>query len=352
MKKINILIFFIFALLTIEVPDIFPEEKISLENLEFLNTLPLKDQGIYFKTTPRIAIDYLGNIYALDNREHTVYKLDHKGNLLTKIGKQGKDPGKIEWPFYISTEKDRIFISDDNAISIFDLNGNFISRFRKFQNIISMGVLKDRVFLAESGEPNLITIHDLKGKKVHRFGEKYKIDYSLYKGWQREVVDYMVNRGKIFFSKNDIFFISSLFGDVLRFDFNGSFITKKEMNHIYFVKKNKLFYFKRGSKKENNIFPIREFLCDAIYYENKIYLLLAEKGTHGEILLLDGSQLNIEKKYSYSNFQGDMPTMIKSRSIGLFKENGSIRIYISFYDETLKDFFIGVYKLKKGGEKK
>jgi hypothetical protein len=323
-------------------------EKIKLERLELIQQFPLEEQEVFFKTTPKIVVDTSGYVYALDNMQHSLFKFDKNGNFIKKIGRNGQGPGDLQHPFFISLGENKIFISDNIGISVFDNMGRFINRFRAFRLRRAMAIFKDKVLLSESNSKNLITMFDQSGKILNEFGDIYEVNHPLLnKGGRYAMnVDLIINWGDIICSDKSIYFISSLFGDIFKFDQNGNLIKKKEIKDVDFLEKNKKYYFLDSTIQEsrNKGLPLRSFFCDALCLENKIYLLLAEKKFYGEIWQLDENQMEVERKYSFFNFQEEMPTQIKSKRIGIFKRgNGkNLNFYISF--SSSGESFINVYK--------
>jgi hypothetical protein len=336
-KKILIVFFMIFL---IQTSYILTKEEIKIEELKFVRTLPAEGEDVFFKNIPFIAVDDFGNIYAVDNLRHTIYKLDKNGKLIMEIGRKGQGPGDLSYPRYISIYNNRIFTVDNIGISIFDLNGKFINRFRKFYRIFSIAVYKNTVLLASVSTKNLITVFDYKGKKLNSFGKKYDVDYSIHKGWPEIVVDRAINIGKIVCSENYIYYITYLFGDIFKYDVNGKLLFKKEMpNNINIIKRNRKIYFKKGVKKDT---PYIKFLNDAIYFGNKIYLLLWKKDIYGEIWQLDENTLEVEKKYRF--FGKNRENKIIARSIARWNKNNEQLFYISYRDTDIGDIFINLYK--------
>lgn len=359
MKKKIIIVFLIVSAFLIDIPNMKAEKKLMIENLELIKVFPEEEQKLFFKTTPFISIDYFGNVYAVDNREHTVYKISRDGKLILKFGEKGHRPGEFQWPVYIAVFKNKVFVSDNIGISIFDLNGKFIKRFRKFRPINSMGIFQNIVLLAEIGTENLIIAYDYEGKKINSFGKKFNINPFLYRGWSNDHLDGVINWGKIICSKNYIYYISYLFGDIFKYNPDGILVSKKEEKDINFIKKNREFYFRKGIIRKNRLHILKGkdlgvFLNDAFYFENKIYLLLSEdylsfsrENTYcGEIWQLDENKLEIERKYSFRN-QRNRIKKINTRSFTIGKDRNNKLFYISFYDDNKKDFFIGVYKNNK-----
>jgi len=183
-------------------------EKARTDRLNLVTSFP-RDENVFFQTTPFIALDNEKNIYALDNRQHAILKLDSDGKFVSRIGRQGQGPGELQWPAWIQVWNKHIFVADNTSISIFDLEGHFQNRFRKFHSMISMAVCEDRVFLAQPGDDNIINVYDYDGKKLFSFGNKYSVDYGIYKGWTNAAIDGYLNDGKLLYAGSRIYFITS-----------------------------------------------------------------------------------------------------------------------------------------------
>jgi hypothetical protein len=211
-----------------------------------------------------------------------------------------------------------------------------------------MAVFKDLVLLSELNSNKLINMYDQTGKLVNSFGNCYQVNHPILSenGRYKLNFDLIINWGEIVCSDKYIYFISSLFGDIYKFDQKGRVIEKEKLEGDEFFGKNRKFYFSNAVIKEskNSSLPFRVFFKDAIWFENKIYLLLMDRGVYGEIWQLDESRLEIENKYSFFNIRDNIPIQTKSRSIGIFRQEdcSSLHYYISSYSSG--EFFIDVYK--------
>jgi DNA-directed RNA polymerase subunit RPC12/RpoP len=78
-----------------------------------------------------VAIDGLGNIYALGTFNDAVFKFGPDGKFLTRFGGDGDQPGQFRAPSAIAVDgKGRVYVSDFKGIQIFDENGRFIRLFK------------------------------------------------------------------------------------------------------------------------------------------------------------------------------------------------------------------------------
>ena len=73
-----------------------------------------------------------GKIYIVDNFKHKIRVFSEGGEFLFNFGRRGLGPGDLYLPGYISEWNGIIAIKDQIGISFFDLNGNFLWKFRLF----------------------------------------------------------------------------------------------------------------------------------------------------------------------------------------------------------------------------
>jgi len=319
-------------------------EKVQTDKLNLIISFP-RDENVFFQTTPFIALDNEKNIYAVDNRQHVIIKLDSSGRLVSRIGRQGQGPGDLQWPAWIEVLNGAIFVADNNSISIFNLEGHFQHRFRRFHKLISMAVSNDRVFLAETGEDKIINVYNYEGKKLFSFGNKYSVDYAIYKGWPTEAIDGWINHGILVCSGSKIYFITSLFGDIFAYDLKGNLIASKTMEDNKFIERNRFLYFKKGIiNKGDGAFFHNKLLEDACYYQGKIFVLLSSAGGNScgeDIWEIDERTLQIIKTYVIFNKNQRDKNWPRSLAV-TSNQAGENLFYVSLYDGD--DFVINVYK--------
>ncbi len=77
-----------------------------------------------------VAIDGLGNIYALGSFNNAVLKFSPDGKYLTRFGDDGDQPGQFRAPSAIAVDgKGRVFVSDIKGVQVFDSNGRYLTVF-------------------------------------------------------------------------------------------------------------------------------------------------------------------------------------------------------------------------------
>ncbi len=79
----------------------------------------------------RVAIDGLGNIYALGSFNDAVFKFGPDGKFLNRFGDGGDQPGQFRAPSALAVDgKGRVFVSDFKGVQIFDGNGRYLKVFK------------------------------------------------------------------------------------------------------------------------------------------------------------------------------------------------------------------------------
>jgi uncharacterized Zn finger protein (UPF0148 family) len=77
----------------------------------------------------RVAVDGLGNVYALGTFNDAVFKFNSQGNFLNRFGGAGKEPGQFRAPSSIAVDgQGRVFVGDILGIQVFDSNGRYLER--------------------------------------------------------------------------------------------------------------------------------------------------------------------------------------------------------------------------------
>jgi DNA-binding beta-propeller fold protein YncE len=77
-----------------------------------------------------VAVDGLGNIYALGSFNNAVCKFSADGKFITRFGDDGDQPGQFRAPAAIAVDgKGRVYVSDFKGIQVFDGNGRYLTVF-------------------------------------------------------------------------------------------------------------------------------------------------------------------------------------------------------------------------------
>jgi DNA-binding beta-propeller fold protein YncE len=79
----------------------------------------------------RVAVDGLGNVYALGHFNGAVFKFSPEGKFMNQFGGQGEQPGQFRAAQAIAVDgKGRVFVSDIKGIQVFDGNGRYLRMFK------------------------------------------------------------------------------------------------------------------------------------------------------------------------------------------------------------------------------
>ncbi len=79
----------------------------------------------------KVAVDGLGNIFALGTFNNAVFKFGPDGKFLTRFGDAGEQPGQFRAADAIAVDgKGRVYVSDIKGIQVFDTNGRYLTVFK------------------------------------------------------------------------------------------------------------------------------------------------------------------------------------------------------------------------------
>jgi hypothetical protein len=75
----------------------------------------------------RLAVDGLGNIFALSTFSNAVFHFTPEGKFVNRFGIAGNQPGQFTAPGAIAVDgKGRVYVSDIKGIQVFDSNGTYL----------------------------------------------------------------------------------------------------------------------------------------------------------------------------------------------------------------------------------
>jgi DNA-binding beta-propeller fold protein YncE len=78
-----------------------------------------------------VAVDGLGNIYALGSFNDAVFKFTPDGRFMTRFGSDGDQPGQFRAPHAIAVDNQgRVYVSDSKGIQVFDADGRYLDVFK------------------------------------------------------------------------------------------------------------------------------------------------------------------------------------------------------------------------------
>jgi hypothetical protein len=328
-------------------PEIYGDE-IPKERLVLVKTFP--EDGLPTKAVPWIDVDSNGNIYAVGNREHTIFKFNLEGKQLLTFGGWGQGPGELQWPADISVyrESNQVFVLDNTGISIYDGEGKFINKIRTFIPPISLCAVRSGVILLQpaADKKEMINVYDIQGKLISSFGEKYQVNYSLSKEIQPGYLDWAANNGKLLSDNKYIYYISHVFAEIQVFDFSGKLVLRKKIAGISGLEREtkdyERLFFREGIKRnKDGTITNRQVFNDSYLAGQNIFLLrrgqVAE--TPYEILSLSRDSLELEARFP-------LPEGISSRHLCVINPtSGKGDLFlVTFYEKVNQINLIGIFK--------
>lgn len=105
-----------------------------------------------------VAIDGLGNIYALGTFSNAVFKFSPEGKFVTRFGDSGDQQGQFRAPQAIAVDgKGRVYVSDFKGIQVFDTNGRYLTVFDP-EGLASGLVFNDKNELFVAGRTRVLKL--------------------------------------------------------------------------------------------------------------------------------------------------------------------------------------------------
>ncbi len=87
----------------------------------------------------RVAVDGLGNIYALGTFNSAVFKFTPEGKFVNRFSGPGDQPGQLRAASSIAVDgKARVYVCDIKGIQVFDVDGRYLTVFKPDVSAFSM----------------------------------------------------------------------------------------------------------------------------------------------------------------------------------------------------------------------
>jgi len=122
-------------------------------------------------------------LFVSDSLGHCIYRVFLGDNSITTYGRHGTGNGEFNYPTFITVKRGRLYVTDsmNNRIQVFDINGDFITKFGKIGNTYAdlekpKGVAVDsfgNIYVVDSIQ-DMVKIFDPSGRLLLFFGEKGK----------------------------------------------------------------------------------------------------------------------------------------------------------------------------------
>lgn len=319
--------------------------------IRLIDTFPKAQHNVSFKSSPSFSIDVLGNIYAVDNRNSSAYKIDLIRDEGKQFAKQGQGLGDLQYPRLIYVKDPYLFIGDDIGLTLFNLDGKYQNRIRLFETYISVGADADTIYVAQAGSKHLIQEYSYSGKRKKEYGDKYLYDPKIYRDFSASMVDACIHGGKILIGEKYVYFVSFIFSELFVYDHDGKLVARKIIDDDDLTKESRELYFRKGQNSKTNeygAFERRLIILDASIFRGRIYLLRlykdSSKKMSAKIVELAENKLDSIVRREFDKTEDSF----KYKYFREFCVGGTNlirpRYFLSLYDEKLEDFVIKVYQ--------
>lgn len=99
-----------------------------------------------------LAVDGVGNIYALGSFTSAVFRFDSQGRFTNRFGSRGNDPGQFRSVQGIAVDgQGRVYVSQANEIQVFDSTGRYLDRIERLSTVYFGLAVNDRDELFAAG---------------------------------------------------------------------------------------------------------------------------------------------------------------------------------------------------------
>ncbi len=288
------------------------------KKIEYKGVLTLddsKDEALY-KYLSDIA-SYKNFLFLVDNNGHSVKVFDFKGKFIRSIGRRGKGPGDLYWPFGIATFEDKIYIRSQNGLDIFDLKGKFKDRIKNFAGSSPLKIIKDGFYVSASGrgyerKPTIALKLDKEGKVV-KVIRSQKLSAPIYRMSSRVFIDQI--------SKHKFVFVMQDWNKIFFYNEKDNVLEEKEIPYKFGTELDQM-RLDEGFDPKSMIHHYNNYISGAKVYDNKIFILLNIR-SRVEMLTLNFKGEIIDHYYNDKEL-----AMIDTDDFIIRKEKGVTTLYI------------------------
>ena len=121
-----------------------------------------------------LAFDDDNHLYVVDNNNHRVQKFTIRGKYMLKFGSCGSNNGQLQYPLGITVHNKRVYVADRHRISVFQCDGNFsqtIGQSGELKNPFDVAVTNNQLLVTDYGG-DCISIFTLDGNYISKFGKR------------------------------------------------------------------------------------------------------------------------------------------------------------------------------------
>jgi DNA-binding beta-propeller fold protein YncE len=136
------------------------------------------DDATHFNKPTDVAFAPNGDVYVSDGYGNSrVARFTRAGKFVSAWGKKGTAPGEFNLPHSIAIDpQGRVYVADrENArLQVFTAEGKFITQWNEVGNPYGLFLTPDQRLIISDGIAHTVSVYDLQGKRLARFGMQGK----------------------------------------------------------------------------------------------------------------------------------------------------------------------------------
>jgi hypothetical protein len=192
-----------------------------------------KGEGFFRAVNDMVVTD--DKIFLADFFSNEVFCYRFKGDnleYLRSIGNPGQGPGDIQKPLALSAHEGRIAIQDQESLSVFSIDGKFISKFKPLSFFMGLVLGHDRVYYLSSNlsERYLVSSYSFNGKRLSDMMEKK----LRFKAGEPDSIEHfrerLVYNGQLWLDDDHLYFISRYFGHLEKYSLSGELLLRNDLS--------------------------------------------------------------------------------------------------------------------------
>ncbi|MBN2416529.1 6-bladed beta-propeller [bacterium] len=175
---------------------VYSQDVIPIHTINSNNYISANDQHPYLNEATFLYYDFNTSfLYVVNKRDNNILVFDDKLQLVRTIGRYGQGPGEFERIYGVSTScAGQIIVTDRGRIQVFSTDGLYQAGFRINIRSVTFPVCacmdsRQNVYVPQFNNDKLITVYDLEGNEIAKFGDVISIEQKQYKGTLSQTLD-------------------------------------------------------------------------------------------------------------------------------------------------------------------
>jgi len=284
--------------------------------------LPSTDPSNFTGVAVDLYIDGT-HLYQLENREHRLLKIELGDRLgdITVLAEKGDGPGDLFAPLRVSgVPGSGLVIVDVRGISLFNEDGIFLRRLKKFTPTISIAATEAFVFHATANPRNrfLIEAMNWEGERETSFLDRW-VDIESASGSNRKHSSHLsyMHSGFLLTDGRYLYFLNTTFLRFLKLDLRGNIIHDKNMSDAFGpkglanIEENRNYLDRPALMEEKSGYYVFLLFQDAYLHQGKIYLIRTDEpdldlaSEEKELFVLDAEDFALLDRFTFRVARGE-----------------------------------------------